>query len=111
MFAITDSGYRAVSETMALLPGETRVAAIPASLIVKLKADEMKAERANRLRASDWTQMADAPLSVAAKLLWATYRQALRDLPGLSGFPDVPWPTPPSLDGAAGQNGGEPIQL
>lgn len=27
---------------------------------------------------------------------WKTYRQALRDLPAQSGFPDVAFPTPPS---------------
>ena len=27
---------------------------------------------------------------------WRTYRQALRDLPAQSGFPDVAFPTPPS---------------
>ena len=27
---------------------------------------------------------------------WRTYRQALRDLPAQSGFPDVNFPTPPS---------------
>ena len=26
---------------------------------------------------------------------WRTYRQALRDLPAQSGFPDVAFPTPP----------------
>jgi hypothetical protein len=34
--------------------------------------------RDRELVASDWTQVADAPVDKAA---WATYRQALRDLP------------------------------
>ena len=34
-----------------------------------------------RLQASDWTQMADSPLSDTKKAEWATYRQALRDIP------------------------------
>jgi hypothetical protein len=33
------------------------------------------------LRESDWTQFTDAPLTDEQKQAWATYRQALRDLP------------------------------
>ncbi|RRU05599.1 tail fiber assembly protein [Stenotrophomonas sp. 278] len=112
MYAITDSGYRAVTAEMPLAVGESRVAEIPGALLTKIKGDQMRAERSQRLRSSDWTQMADAPLSVAAKTAWAVYRQALRDLPTLPAFPEVPWPTPPSLDGAAGTAGsGDSVQL
>ena len=46
------------------------------------------------LTASDWTQVADAPVDTAA---WATYRQALRDIPAQSGFPDnITWPQEPA---------------
>ena len=46
------------------------------------------------LSASDWTQVADAPVDTAA---WATYRQALRDIPAQSGFPDnITWPQEPT---------------
>ena len=42
---------------------------------------------------SDWTQVADAPVDQAA---WATYRQALRDIPEQAGFPNtINWPTEP----------------
>ena len=34
--------------------------------------------RDTELKATDWTQVADAPVNQTA---WATYRQALRDLP------------------------------
>lgn len=34
--------------------------------------------RDNELKATDWTQVADAPIDKDA---WAEYRQALRDLP------------------------------
>lgn len=33
------------------------------------------------LQKCDWTQAADSPLSTSKKAEWATYRQALRDLP------------------------------
>lgn len=57
------------------------------------KAGQVRAERNGLLTASDWTQVADAPVDKAA---WATYRQALRDISGQAGFPwTVEWPTQP----------------
>lgn len=107
MFAITDSGFRAVTEGMPLSTGETMVAEIPPQLLQKIKADQMKAERSQRLRATDWTQMPDAPLTALEKAAYQTYRQALRDLPSLAGFPDVPWPTLPTIrDGTASSGEG-----
>lgn len=58
-----------------------------------VKAAEVRAERNDKLTASDWTQVADAPVDKAA---WATYRQALRDISEQSGFPwNVTWPDDP----------------
>ena len=64
------------------------------------KKDELTEEGKVRLardialQQSDWTQVADAPVDQAA---WATYRQALRDIPEQDSFPDnVVWPTPPT---------------
>ena len=57
------------------------------------QAEIVRSERDRLLAASDWTQVADAPVNQAA---WAAYRQALRDLPQQDGFPrDVIWPTTP----------------
>lgn len=56
-------------------------------------AAEIRTERDAKLTESDWTQVADAPVDQAA---WATYRQALRDIPDQAGFPnEVNWPTAP----------------
>ena len=53
--------------------------------------------RNTRLRASDFTQIADAPLTAEKKTEWLSYRQALRDLPQNTVNPfDVTWPTQPS---------------
>ena len=53
--------------------------------------------RNSRLRASDFTQIADAPLTVEKKTESLSYRQALRDLPQNTVNPfDVTWPTQPS---------------
>ena len=55
--------------------------------------EEVRAERNRLLTASDWTQVADAPVDQAA---WAAYRQALRDIPQQEGFPEaVVWPVQP----------------
>lgn len=43
---------------------------------------------------TDWTQLSDSPID---KNIWAAYRQALRDIPQQSGFPEnVVWPTEPN---------------
>lgn len=56
-------------------------------------ATHARTHRDTLLAQSDWTQVADAPVDQAA---WATYRQALRDVPAQAGFPtDVVWPIEP----------------
>lgn len=56
-------------------------------------AAEVRKERDAKLTESDWTQVVDAPVDQEA---WATYRQALRDIPEQAGFPnEVNWPTEP----------------
>ena len=57
------------------------------------KWDRIRNKRNYLLSESDWTQVADAPGDKAA---WATYRQALRDLPASGSDPDaLTWPTSP----------------
>jgi hypothetical protein len=54
------------------------------------QAKSMRDQRDQKLKDSDWSQVADAPVD---KTVWATYRQALRDIPTQSGFPwEVTWP-------------------
>jgi len=55
---------------------------------------ELRLERNKRLIDCDWTQVPDAPVNQAA---WATYRQALRDLPDNTTDPRNPvWPEKPT---------------
>lgn len=57
---------------------------------------EVRAERDRLLAACDWTQVADAPMTDERKYVWATYRQALRDVPQNFATPDeVVWPEVP----------------
>jgi len=57
------------------------------------QAKSVRALRTEKLKDSDWTQIND---STADKAAWATYRQALRDIPAQNGFPfTIEWPTSP----------------
>lgn len=56
-------------------------------------ASIVRNERNTYLSKSDWTQVADAPVN---KTVWATYRQALRDITSQPGFPwTIEWPEQP----------------
>lgn len=68
--------------------------AIPSTPAPQL-AEQARADRTRLLYQSDWTQLADVP--IANKAAWATYRQALRDIPAQAGFPEnITWPEPPN---------------
>ena len=57
-----------------------------------------RAKRNQLLADSDWTQMADSPLTDEAKTAWATHRTALRDLTAHTNWPnleDADWPVAP----------------
>ena len=63
----------------------------------------MRSDRNCKLIDSDWTQFTDSPLTDIKKAEWATYRQALRDLPSTASpsldengnLTGVTWPTKP----------------
>jgi len=64
-----------------------------ASAVEERASEEVRLKRNLLLAETDWTQVADAPVSQED---WATYRQALRDIPSQAGFPnEVTWPTEP----------------
>lgn len=61
---------------------------------IEVFESEVRFKRDSLLKETDWTQLPDVPEET--KLLWAEYRQALRDVPEQSGFPyDVIWPEKP----------------
>lgn len=59
----------------------------------------IRQQRNEKLAVCDWTQMWDAALTSEVKTAWATYRQALRDVPAANANVvvegDITWPTPP----------------
>lgn len=57
-------------------------------------AEVVRRERDALLAETDWTQSPDVPEETQQK--WRPYRQALRDVPQQSGFPEnVTWPEEP----------------
>ena len=61
--------------------------------------DKMRTVRNGLLQECDITQLADAPLTDAEKAEWATYRQALRDMPitnaSATTYEEIIWPEKP----------------
>jgi len=76
--------------------GETTAAEQEVAYKASKDAEQAKSVRASRdekLKDCDWTQVADAPVD---KAVWATYRQALRDVTTQTGFPwTITWPDEP----------------
>jgi hypothetical protein len=76
--------------------GETTAVAQEVAYKTSKDAEQAKSVRASRdekLKNCDWTQVADAPVD---KAVWATYRQALRDVTTQTGFPwTITWPDAP----------------
>ena len=60
-----------------------------------MTASNNRMTRNQLLIESDWTQFNDSPLTGEVKTSWATYRQALRDLPEAEGWPNVTFPKTP----------------
>ena len=57
------------------------------------QAVAVRKQRDEKLAECDWTQVEDSPVD---KTVWASYRQALRDITAQSGFPwTVEWPAKP----------------
>jgi len=56
---------------------------------------DVRKQRNDWIAWSDWTHLPDAPLTVTQKALWATYRQALRDITKQADPSKITFPTPP----------------
>lgn len=59
------------------------------------KAAEIRKERNTKLAETDWTQAGDLPVEFRAA--WATYRQALRNMPNAETFPWNDFPAVPNV--------------
>lgn len=82
---------------MSSIPYQSYLNVINTSIDVEEKINTVKYYRGLCLQDSDWTQFNDSPLTEDKKLEWASYRQALRDVPQQPGYPDnIIWPDIPS---------------
>jgi len=63
--------------------------------LLDIKYARIRSERDYLLKQSDWTQFNDSPLCAEKKAEWATYRQALRDLPNTVDINNIVYPTKP----------------
>ena len=60
------------------------------------KAAEIRAERNAKIAACDWRVIKSLESNQLQDFAWASYRQALRDVPIQPGFPgNVVWPVEP----------------
>ena len=70
----------------------------PENEIKEIFMRELRTERDRRLAASDWADTVSAQKRLAPEVFeaWATYRQALRDMPLMTQDPSEPeWPVSP----------------
>jgi len=83
---------RAATETEPAMTAAEQEAAYKATKDAE-QATNVRNSRTEKLKDSDWTQLADSTVDKAA---WATYRTAVRDVPTQAGFPwTVTWPEAP----------------
>lgn len=86
-YAVMNGGWQLVQGEKPVWPP-----VISEEEILAARAFNIRQERDQLLAASDWTQLKDIADSISVP--YATYRQALRDLPEQEGFPsNVTWPT------------------
>ena len=79
------------NKIISIVNGEIVLEDKPTSLLW----DNLRVYRNILLKESDYTQLPDFP--EAKKVEWATYRQALRDIPQTYATPEeVIWPTKPA---------------
>ena len=78
--------------TPALVSGQWKVDWVVTSLPTNDAVNNVRNHRNDLLEETDWMAGSD----VTMPNTWREYRQALRDLPAQSGFPNVTWPTEPS---------------
>ncbi|WP_313415931.1 phage tail assembly chaperone [Stenotrophomonas sp.] len=96
MYAVSETGYRAVTEEMDLLPGESVLSKVPETVLSAIATKQAKEEVTMRLRRCDWTQATDNDLSEEKRIEWRIYRSNLRDLLGLAILIEIAWPTEPA---------------
>jgi hypothetical protein len=91
--AHVEGGGRDLITMQPLTDDEQRQRVVDAELAAAAAVEQRRAERNALLAASDWTQVADVPLTAEQRAAWAKYRQQLRDL---TFGTDEQWPVAPA---------------
>ena len=77
-------------------PSDAEIEAEVARLIAEQPAKEARAKRDRLLTESDWVTIRATDTGDPVPTEWQTYRQALRDIPEQTGFPEeIEWPQEP----------------
>ena len=77
-------------------PSDAEIEAEVAQLIAEQPAKEARAKRDRLLTESDWVTIRATERGDPVPTEWQTYRQALRDIPDQTGFPEeIEWPQEP----------------
>jgi len=77
-------------------PSDAEIEAEVARLIAEQPAKEARGERDRLLAESDWVTIRATDTGTPVPTEWQTYRQALRDVPLQTGFPEeIEWPSKP----------------
>jgi len=83
------------TEKLGPQPTQEQLDALTSEVTNKLAWDQIRNQRQPLLNSSDWTQTTD--YNGSNKAAWATYRQALRDIPQNQTDPNnIVWPTLPN---------------
>lgn len=90
-----DKWQEALNQRCKVIDGVHTIVTDTAEEIEAAAFIELRYTRDKLLSECDWTQMPDSPLSEEKKLEWATYRQALRDLPSTVDINNIVYPNKP----------------
>ena len=94
--SIDDSAGAFDSDGNAVAIDEALVEAEVARLQEEQPAKEARAKRDRLLAESDWVTIRATDTGDPVPTEWQTYRQALRDIPDQTGFPEeIEWPQEP----------------
>lgn len=95
--AAVPPGQRIVSTSVEMIAGIPTFVHVLEAMTEEEIWGPVRSERDARLAACDWTQLADSPLPAATVAEWATYRQALRDVPATqTDAENIVWPSAPA---------------
>ena len=93
--------YKIVNNVRIELTAEEEAELDATAEAADLDMNHIRGQRDGQLRGSDWTQLGDAALAGHTAGEWATYRQALRDVPQTySRVSEVVWPNDPPTQAA-----------